>query len=101
MRARGVSTRRGRLYAWDGQAVHEGWTCVHVAATKSAAAVRRTWTFVCQLQTAAVHQGKTSAYELQPLGLHNKFTNLYNVYKNVKKCYKILFNLRIDFFKNL
>lgn len=63
-------------------AVHEGWTCVHVAATKSAAAVRRTWTFVCQLQTAAaVRQGKTSVYELQPLGLHNKFTKLYKVHK--------------------
>lgn len=87
------------MYAWDGQAVHEERTCVRVAATKSA--VRRTWTFVCQLQTAAVCQGKTSVCELQPLGLHNKFTKLYKLHKNVKKCYKFLSILRIDFFKNL
>ena len=96
-----MSTREGHLYVRDGQAVHEGWTCVHVAATKSAAAVRRTWTFVCQLQTAAVRQGATNVYELQPLGLHNKFTNLSNLHKNVKKCYKFLVILRIDFFENL
>ena len=82
-------------------AVHEGWTCVHVAATKPAAAVRRTWTFVCQLQTAAVHQGKTSVYELQPLGLHNKFTKLYKLHKNFKKNFLFLVILRIDFFENL
>ena len=62
-------------------AVHEGWTCVHVAATKSAAAVRRTWTLVCQLQTAAIRQERTKVYELQPLGLHNKFTKLYKLHK--------------------
>ena len=89
------------MYVRDGQAVHQGWTCVRVAATKSAAAVRRTWTLVCQLQTAAVRPGWTFVYELQPLGLHNKFTNLYNLHKNVKKCYKFLVNLRIDFFENL
>jgi hypothetical protein len=89
------------LYAWDGQAVHDGWTYVHVAATKSAAAVRRTWAFVCQLQTAAVRQGRTSVYELQPLGLHNKFTKLYKVHKNFKKFFIFLVILRIDFFENL
>ena len=86
---------------WDGQAVREGWTCVHVAATKSAAAVRRTWTFMCQLQTAAVRQGGTNVYELQPLGLHNKFTKLYKVHKNFQKIFYFLAILRIDFFENL
>ena len=37
----------------------------------------------------------------EPLGLHNKFTNLGNMYKNVKKRYKFLSILRIDFFENL
>ena len=89
------------MYAWDEQVVHEGWTCVPVAATKPAAAVRRTWTFVYQLQTAAVRQGRTSVYELQPLGLHNKFTKLYKVHKFFKKFFIFLVILRIDFFKNL
>jgi hypothetical protein len=84
---------------WDEQVVHKGWTCVHVAATKPAA--RRTWTFVCQLQTAAIRQGKISVYELQPLGLHNKFTKLYKVHKNFKKFFIFLVILRIDFFENL
>ena len=31
----GMSAREGHLYVRDGQAVHEGWTYVHVAATKT------------------------------------------------------------------
>ena len=96
-----VSTRERHLCVWDGQAVHEGRTYVHVAATKSAAAVYWMWTFVCQLQTAAVRQGRTSVYELQPLGLHNKFTKLYKAHKNFKKFFIFLVILRIDFFENL
>ena len=52
-------------------------------------AVRRTWTFVCQLQTAAVRQGKTSVYELQPLGLHNKLT----IISDLAICTKMLKNV--------
>ena len=72
-----------------GQAVHDWWTLVRVAATK------------LQLHLGAVRVAATNVYELRPPGLHNKFTNLCNVYKNVKKCYNFLSILRIDFFKNL
>ena len=77
------------MYVGGGQAVHEGWTYVRVAATK------------LQLHLGAVRPGATNVYELRPPGLHNKFTNLGNLHKNVKKCYKFLSILRIDFFKNL
>ena len=72
-----------------GQAVHDWWTLVRVAATK------------LQLHLEAVRQGATNVYELQPLGLHNKFTNLYNMHKNFKKFFIFLVILRIDFFENL
>jgi hypothetical protein len=71
-----------------GQAVHDQWTYVHVAATK------------LQLHPGAVRQGATNVYELRPqvyiTSLHNK-----KLHKNVKKCYKFLSILRIDFFENL
>ena len=56
--------------------VHCGWTIVHVAATNSSC-VRRWWTFVYQLETAAaVRPGRTSvaAAKTPAAGLHNKLT---------------------------
>jgi hypothetical protein len=50
---------------------------------------------------SCVRQGHTSVYELQPLGLHNKFTKIYKLHKNFKKIKNFLVILRIDFFKNL
>ena len=72
-----------------GQAVHDWWTLVRVAATK------------LQLQLGAVRVAATNVYELQPLGLHNKFTKIYKLHKNFKKIKNFLVILRIDFFKNL
>ena len=69
--------------------VHKRWTYVLVAATK------------LQLHLEAIRQGATSVYELQPLGLHNKFTNLYNFHKIFKIFKFFLVILRIDFFENL
>ena len=43
----------GRVCVQDGQAVHEGWTLVHVAATK------------LQLHPGAVRVAATNVYELQ------------------------------------
>jgi hypothetical protein len=83
-----LSTQDGHLYVRDGRAVRQGWTFVRIAATWQLLSVsgghlcasckhRAPWTFVRQLETAAaVRPGWTSVYELQPLGLHNKFTNL-------------------------
>ena len=80
----------GHVYVGGGRAVHEGWTLVRVAATKSA--VRRTWTFVRVAATPAVcarggHlyvscerqlcvQHRQLCVSCKPLGLHNKFTKL-------------------------
>ena len=83
-----MSTRGGHLYVGGGQAVHDWWTLVRVAATKSAAA-------------GAVRVAATNVYELQPLGLHNKFTNLCNFHKKFKKFFYFLVILRIDFFEKL
>ena len=69
-----LSMGGGHLYVWDGQAVRPGETFVSVAATKSAAAVHRTWTFVCQLQTAAVRPGETGVRELQTAAVHQRWT---------------------------
>ena len=56
--------------------VHCGWTIVHVAATNGSC-VRRRWTFVYQLETAAaVRPVKTdvAAAKTPAAGLHNKLT---------------------------
>jgi hypothetical protein len=39
------------------------------------------WQLQSQLQLGAVRVAATSVYELQPLGLHNKFTKIYKVHK--------------------
>ena len=54
-----------------------------------------------QLHLGAVRQGATNVYELRPLGLHNKFTNLSILHKNFKNFLFFLVILRIDFFENL
>jgi hypothetical protein len=59
------------------------------------------WTFVCQLQTAAVRQGWTNVSTSCTSGLHNKFTELYKLHKNFKKFFIFLVILRIDFFEIL
>ena len=84
-----MSTLGGHLYVGGGQAVHDWWTLVRIAATK------------LQLQLGAVRPGNTNVYELQPLGLHNKFTNLCNFHKFFKNFKFFLVILRIDFFENL
>ena len=72
-----------------GQAVHDWWTLVRVAATK------------LQLQLELSVWQLQMSMSCKPLGLHNKFTNLCNLHKNFKKFFIFLVILRIDFFENL
>lgn len=47
--------------------------------------VRQRWTAVYQLRTAASSWDGQKSISCEPLGLHNKFTKLYNLHKNFQK----------------